>query len=403
MHRLSDGMNRMNRQLALLKGLNVTYYAANAVVGPYLPLYFAFKGFSAAEIGLLMMTGPFVAIFVQPVWGYVSDRLRTVKHVVALLWGLTLACSVGLFEADGFAWSLLFVTLLYFFLMPSTPLLDSLVIRCAEEAHVSYGSIRMWGSIGYSAFAVVTGGILAIIGGVGQLKWIYWGVWLFPLLLLLFLKDRQADAPPVTLRSLIALAGNKPFLWFLLLVFVMMVPHRMNDTFLVLHMAHLGASEQMAGLAWAIAAFSEAPTFMLLYRYMHKFHDLALLGIVGLLYAVRWTLYALTNDPLLLLVMQASHSITFAVLWLVAIAYAVRVVPLELRSTGQSILAAVAIGVSGIAGGAFGGWIEAWGGFAAAYGAGAVVAGAAGAAFLVSHALGRRGGKRRIAAGSQPR
>jgi PPP family 3-phenylpropionic acid transporter len=381
----------MIKQLTIVKGLNTLYYCANAVLLPYLPLYFAAKGFSTVQVGLLMMMGPFVAIFAQPAWGYVSDRFQTVKKVIALLWALALTSSIGMFMAEGFPLTLTFVTLLYFFLMPSSPLLDSLTIRCAAEAGVSYGSVRLWGSLGFSTFAVASGGILVAIGGVGNLKWIYWGIWVFPLLLVWFLKDIQVDAPPITLKSLAGVINNRPFLWFLLLVFVMMLPHRMNDGFLGLYMSDLGASEQMVGLAWALAALSEAPTFALLHRYMHKVHELALLGVVGLLYIVRWALYAVTSDPLLLLVMQASHSITFAVFWVTAVSYAVRVVPAELRSTGQSILAAVFIGMAGLAGGTFGGFLESWGGYQAAYGVGAALSGVAGAAFLMTHARMRRG------------
>ena len=388
----------MNKQLAIVKALNALYYCSNAVLLPYLPLYFAFQGYTAVEVGLLLMVGPFVAIVAQPVWGYVSDRFQTVKWVLLLLWSLQFVCSFFLFSVSGFPFTLLFTTLLYFFLMPSSPLLDSLTIRSAEEAGVTYGAVRMWGSIGFSIFASLSGGILLAIGGVANLQWIYWGVWLLPILLVLLLKDVKASAPPITLRSLATVVRSRSLLWFLLLVFVMMLPHRMNDGFLGLHMSNLGASDQMVGLAWSIAALSEVPTFALLNRYLHKVHELALIGVVGLLYVARWIVYALANDPFVLLVMQASHSITYAVFWVAAVAYVVRIVPNEFRSTGQSILSATFVGVTGLASGTLGGWIEGWGGYESAYMFGAVVAGVAGGAFLLTHAA-QRGGLRRAGAG----
>jgi len=379
------------KQLTVVKAVIALYYCSNAVLLPYLPLYFAAEGFTTVQIGLLLMIGPFTAIVAQPMWGYVSDKFQTVKKVLAVLWLLQLACSVGLFTANGFAPTLVFTTLLYFFLMPSSPLLDSLAIRAAEEAKVGYGSVRMWGSVGFTAFALLSGAMLVWIGGIGALQWLYWGVWAAPLLLLLALKDVRIAAPPVTLRSLSAVVRNRSLLWFLLLVFIMMLPHRMNDGFLGLYLSDLGATDQMVGLAWAIAAMSEIPTFALLHRYMHKMHELALLGVVALLYAMRWVAYALVDDPLLLLALQATHMLTFAVFWVVGVAYVVRIVPTEFRSTGQSLFSAVFIGVTGLASGTLGGWIEGWGGFQTAYGFGAAAAGAAGAAFLLTHAAQRRG------------
>jgi PPP family 3-phenylpropionic acid transporter len=390
----------MKQQVWIIKGLNALYYCSNAVLLPYLPLYFAVKGYSTVEIGLLMMIGPFVAIFAQPIWGFVSDRFQTVKWVLGLLWVLAFVSSVGLFAAEGFPATLTFVTLLYFFLMPSSPLLDSLTIRVAADAGLSYGSIRMWGSIGFTIFAVVSGSLLVAIGGVKNLQWIYWGIWVFPLSLLFFLHDIKASTRPITLRSLSLVTKNRSFLWFLLLVFIMMLPHRMNDSFLGLYMTQLGASEQMVGLAWAMAALGEAITFGLLYKYLHKVHELAILGVVGLLYAVRWVLYAAATDPLVLLGLQVSHAVTFAVFWAAAVAYAVRSVPPELRSTGQSVLSAVFIGVTGITAGTLGGWIEEWGGYQTAYLIGAGVAGIGGVAFLMTHAA-ARGSLKRLLVGKR--
>lgn len=381
----------MDRQIRIIKGLTALYYCSNAVLVPYLPLYFASRGFTTVEIGMLMMTGPFVAIVAQPFWGYLSDRFQTVKWVLAFLWTAAALASVAMFASDGFALTLTFVTLLYFFLMPSQPLLDSLTIRAAAEANVSYGSIRMWGSIGFTIFAVLSGGLLAALGGIGGLRWIYWGLWIFPLALLFLLKDTKLDAPPITLRSLAIVGRNRSFLWFLFLVFVMMLPHRMNDNFLGLYMSSLGASEQVVGLAWAVATLGEAITFGLLYRYLHKVHELALLGIVGLLYVARWLAYALVSDPFVLLVLQLSHAVTFAVFWAAAVAYAVRSVPPELRSTGQSVLAAVFIGLAGLGAGTLGGWLEEVAGYETAYGLGAILAGLGGIGFLLTH-IARRGG-----------
>ncbi len=136
----------MRKQLNALKAMYFSYYALNAVLLPFLPLYFQQKGYTSMQIGLLMMMGPFVAVFAQPVWGYISDRLRTVKAIIAILWGLTIAVSVGLFLAGSFMEAFAFSLLLYFFMMPSAPLIDSMTIQTAIREGRSYGSVRLWGS-----------------------------------------------------------------------------------------------------------------------------------------------------------------------------------------------------------------------------------------------------------------
>ncbi|WP_248924884.1 MFS transporter [Paenibacillus hamazuiensis] len=379
----------MNKQLLLLRGLNLLYYATSAVLTPFLPIYFEGKGYSTSQIGLLMMFGPFIAIFAQPLWGYLSDRYRTLKTIIFALWALSLLSSAGVFLTNGFSSAFLFMLLLYFFLLPAVPLLDSITIKSSLEAGVSYGSVRMFGSIGFTIVAVSSGYILVRMGGVQNIPYLYWGIWLLPLVLVLFLKDEKGGGPRLTFRALGSVLRNGPFLWFLFMVFVLMVPHRMNDGLAALYLKDLGATDTMLGTAWALASLSEIPTFALLGRYMHRFHELAMLGIVGLIYTVRWLLYYSVQDPLVVMLLQASHMVTFAVFWLVAVQYAVRMVPEELRSTGQSILSAVFLGLAGVTGGTLGGMIkDHWGG-EHMYSAGAAMALLAAVMFFATHAYQR--------------
>ncbi|MBP1154759.1 MULTISPECIES: MFS transporter [unclassified Paenibacillus] len=353
----------MKEQLWTLRGLNFSYYATSAVLMPFLPIYFEGRGYSSSQIGLLMMIGPFVTIFAQPMWGYLSDRYQTLKLIIFGLWGMTVLSSIGIFTTTSYSFALLFMLLLYFFMLSSTPLLDTISIKSAVQAGVSYGSIRLWGSVGFTLLAVSSGFILQALGGLQNIPYLYWSIWLLPLLLLLFLKDERSAAPRVSLRSFTSLFRNVHFLWFLLLVFLLTIPHRMNDVMFVLYLKDLGATNTMAGWAWAFAAASEIPTFALLGRYMHRFHELALLGIVAVLYTVRWLAYGWITDPFTLMFLQATHSITFAVFWIVAVQYVARLVPQELQSTGQSMLSMVFLGLSGITGGFIGGWIkDEWGG-----------------------------------------
>ncbi|MCS7460160.1 MFS transporter [Paenibacillus doosanensis] len=385
----------MNKQIWTLRGLTFSYYATTAVLMPFLPIYFGLKGYSSSQIGLLMMFGPFVAIFAQPLWGYLSDRYNTLKLIIGGLWALTVASSAGIFAADGYAWSFLFMLLIYFFMLSSAPLLDSMTIKTTLRAGIAYGSVRMWGSIGFTLMAMTAGLALKLLGGIEHIPWLYWSVWVLPFALLLFLKDDKGSGQRISFTAVTSVLKNGPFLWFLFLVFVLTVPHRMNDGLFVLYLKDLGASDSMAGWAWALAAMGEIPTFALLSRYLHRFHELALLGIVAVLYTVRWLLYGWVSDPAALIALQLMHSVTFAVFWIVAVQYAVRLVPESMRSTGQAMLSAVFLGLAGITGGFVGGVIkDAWGG-QAMYHFGAVMTAAAAVLLFGTHAY-MRGKKQQV-------
>ncbi|MBD2845616.1 MFS transporter [Paenibacillus sp. IB182496] len=352
-------------QLKLLRGLTASYLATNAIIVPFLPIYFGNQGYSPSQIGLLMMLGPFLSIFAQPFWGFVSDRYNTLKRIIALLWIMTVVASVGVFNSSSYAVTLIFMLALFFFVYPSTALLDSLSVRTAAEAGRSYGSIRLWGSVGFAAVALSSGAILPLIGGVEHVAYLYWGVWAAALLLLFFLKDEPGTGARLSVRQLGALLGHKPFLLLLAVSFLIMVPHRMNDVLFTLHLQELGGTDAMAGLGWALATLAEIPTFALLGRFLHRYQELALLGIAASLYVVRWLAYAWIDDPVLLIALQASHMVTFAVFWITGIHYAVKLAPESMRSTALALFSAVFLGLAGIVGGLAGGAImDQWGGSA---------------------------------------
>jgi PPP family 3-phenylpropionic acid transporter len=380
----------VNIQILTLRGLNFSYYATQAVLLPFLPLYFIAKGLSTVEVGLLMTIGPFVAIFAQPVWGYISDRLKTVKKVVFLLWVMTIISSIGLFQAESFIEFFMYSLLIYFFMIPSVPLLDSISIKSTERLSMSYGSVRLWGSVGFTTIAVLSGFVIGFIGGIENIHFIYWSLWVLPMVLLFFLEDEPSVGISITLESVYSVFKNKQFIWFLLMAFIISVPHRLNDSLFGVYLSELGATEQMVGWAWALAAASEIPTFALLSRFMHRFHELGLLCLVSLIYMLRWLIYGMIIDPWILLFLQATHAVTFAVFWIVSIHYVVRLVPAELRSTGQSIFSAVFLGLAGITGGLVGGALhDQWGGDSMYY-FGAIFALVAGVLFLFTHMYQRK-------------
>lgn len=382
-----------DRQMLILRGMNFWQYAILAVLAPFLPLYFANLGYSSSQIGFLMMIGPFVASMIQPFWGYLSDRLQTVKKIMFWLWILAIISSIALFNSGGsYALTLCFVLAVYFFYQPSMPLLDSISVQSAERRGSSYGSLRLFGSMGYTVVSLSGGLLLAALGGITKLPYLFWAAWVVPLILLLFLRDEPTEGEGMTLKALKELFTNKSFLWFLFLVFVISVPHRMNDVMLGLYMKELGASDAMVGWAWALAAGVEIPVFALLGRYLNRIHEYVLIGIVGLLYTLRWLMYYVSDDPWVLLALQAGAAITFAVFWIVSMHYVARILPPQLGATGFSLLSMVYLGLAGMTGGVIGGRLTDLFGGASMYLFATIVSFIGGILFLATEAVSRRRG-----------
>lgn len=340
-----------NKEIWSIKGLTFSFYATNALILPFLPILFEDRGFNASQIGLLMTIGPFVTIFAQPLWGYLSDRYQKIKLIIFLLCAMTLLSSIGVFQPTGYPLALLFMTLIYFFQTSAVPILDSLCIKSAQKASVSYGSIRLYGSIGFTIVAVTSGLWLQAIGGLQNLGYLYWAFWILPLIFIFFFKNEKVTGERISLLSVKQLIVSKKLLWFFFLIFIMMIPQRMSDGVLVLYLVELGAENAEVGWAWALVGIGEVITFSLLGRFLHKYNELIMLGVVSMCYTIRWALYGLVSNPLIIVALQLLTLVTWAAFWIVAVQYVTRLVPEALRSTGQAMLSMVFLGICGITGG----------------------------------------------------
>jgi len=388
---IQDRGTEVDKQLGTLRGLQFWTFATNGVAAPFLPLYFDNQGYTSAQIGVLMMIGSLLAIFFQPLWGYMSDRMQTVKKVVFLLWSIALLCSIGLFLSESYAYTFWFVLLMYFFLQPSYPLLDSVSIQSAMRRGATYGSIRMFGSIGFASMALIGGYVLQLLGGISNLGFFLISVSFIPLILMLRLRDEPAEGKRMTIDLLKGILKNRTFLMFLMLVFLISIPQRMNDVMFGLYLLSNGGTDSMVGWGWAIAAGVELPAFLLINRYLKRIHEFALIGVVGILFSVRWFLYTVFTEPWMLLMLQAGAMVTFAVFWISAVHYTARILPVQLGATGQSVLAMVFIGLAGIVGSSVGGWLKDNYGGASMYFFAASVSLLGGIGFLFVHFSSRRG------------
>lgn len=346
----------------LLRGFNFLYFALLAMFIPFLPVYLDEQGLDPAQIGFIIGTGGFVTIIAQPLWGMISDRTKTIRKVLLVLLLCSAVTGYFLFDSSSFVTLVLFAMLLYFFLMPIDPLTESLNFRIAEASGISYGSIRTYGALGYGVMALITGYVMSYFGNSGMAL-LFVAISLIGFLVSWFMPDAPVTGKPVTLSSLKHFLRNKETLLFLVLVFICSVPARMNDTFLGVYIRELGGSPELVGQSFFIAAMSEIIIFALSFWWLRKGKELIIISISGAFYFLRFFISAWITDPHLLAYLQILQIFTFPVFYSAAIQYLYRIVPEEWRATGQTVLALLFFGVSGILASYAGGALyEAFGG-----------------------------------------
>src|SRR5699024_9107768 len=121
--------------------LSFVFYATNAILVGFLPVYLQYTGLSNGQVGFVLAAGPFATIVAQVFWGYLSDKFKTVKKIIKICIMGFFITSLLFFTVDSYYLTLLSVFILFFFAIPIGALTDSLSQRLAAEYGIVFGRI----------------------------------------------------------------------------------------------------------------------------------------------------------------------------------------------------------------------------------------------------------------------
>jgi PPP family 3-phenylpropionic acid transporter len=333
------------------------YFALLGATAPYMALYFSHLGFSAARIGELVAIPMLMRCIAPNVWGWLGDytgrRLAIVRF--GALCGL--ACFSLILVDKSYAWLAMVMALYAFFWHAVLPQFEVITLTHLQGQTSRYSQIRLWGSIGFILSVVVLGRML---------EW--FSLDYYPQLLLLILLGIIASswwvpkAPPVVsgvreagegfLRQLI----RPGVLAFYVSVALIQLSHGPYNTFLTLHLEHLGYTRGMIGLLWALGVIAEVLMFMVMSRVLQRFSVRQVLITSFVIAAVRWLLLGNLADHLaILIVAQLMHAATFGSFHAAAVHYVQRSFGARQQGQGQALYAALS-GTGGAVGALYSGY-----------------------------------------------
>ena len=333
------------------------YFALLGATAPYMALYFSHLGFSAARIGELVAIPMLMRCIAPNVWGWLGDytgrRLAIVRF--GALCGL--ACFSLILVDKSYAWLAMVMALYAFFWHAVLPQFEVITLTHLQGQTSRYSQIRLWGSIGFILSVVVLGRML---------EW--FSLDYYPQLLLLILLGIIAsswwvpNAQPVVsgvreagegfLRQLI----RPGVLAFYVSVALIQLSHGPYNTFLTLHLEHLGYTRGMIGLLWALGVIAEVLMFMVMSRVLQRFSVRQVLITSFVIAALRWLLLGNLADHLaILIVAQLMHAATFGSFHAAAVHYVQRSFGARQQGQGQALYAALS-GTGGAVGALYSGY-----------------------------------------------
>ncbi len=327
------------------------YYGYVGVFSPYASLYFADKGISAAQIGVLMSLMQVMRIFGPNLWGWVADHTRRRVRVLRLTSMAAALAFCAMFWGQTFAYFFVAMVLLNLFTSAQGPLSEALMLSAMRGDLTHYGRLRLWGSVGFIAAVTISGQLLDWYG-IGLVLWIS----LFLLALVAFAASgmREDGVAPHAhdTPSVRELLKRREVLAFFLSTFLMIAAHASLYVFYSLYLAQIGYSKTVIGLMWSLGVVAEIVFFYWQAPLFRRF-GVRLLMLASLaIGVVRFLMIGFGASSLaLLLLAQVLHAATFGVHHSASVATLQRWFSGPLQARGQALYISVSYGLGGTAGG----------------------------------------------------
>ena len=325
--------------------LTAIYFVYGAYT-PFWSLWLAERGLDADQIGLLIGVGLGVRFLGNLVILGKANRASLLLPTCRYFAVLSLIAYLGFYWSQDF-WALLLLMLRANFIYPTLlPLSDALAARMMLEVKLDYGKVRLWGSAAFILGSTLVGALVQHWGASWVLHTMVLGLLLLCALSWLPMAPAPVDAPASGRRVGFApLLRDRSFVMFLLVVCLLQGSHAAYYGFSALYWKAHGYAENVIGYLWALGVLAEILMFALSRRLLAGvgYQQLFMIGALG--GVLRWSMLALTTDPLWLALAQLLHAVTFCVSHLGAIRYMTQQLPAEQVIPAQTLYAALPTGM----------------------------------------------------------
>ena len=299
--------------------------------------YLNHVGYSASQRGVILAGMSLVGIFGQFLFGFLSDKYRTVKKFYyATMIGLVLV-SGAVYAVSGnlIYYHVITVALTGGLFQIVVSLLDAWVLEINPYLVLHYGKIRAFGALGWAIGAPITAWIVNSMG-YDKLGWANLIITLLTLAISWTLKDavKITHKEGIHLNDVKKLLMRKEYLVLVAILFMINVISSADMYTVIDKMLLLGATNAQVSMKWSLQAILELPLFFLGARLLIRFGGKKLLLFATAMYFIRFLGYAWASTNTLLIAFSGFQLVTFPLINVSSKVLIAGESPDHLRSTG---------------------------------------------------------------------
>ncbi|HRP66419.1 MAG TPA: MFS transporter, partial [Thauera sp.] len=248
------------------------------------------------------------------------------------------------------------MALMAFFWSAALPLVEGLTFaHLGDEGH-RYGSIRVWGSVGFIVAVLGLGYLLDHLP-IEAVLWITAAILLGIFVCALFVPEARRAPEPRAVASLGDTLRRPEVRALLGACFLMSAAHGALYVFYSIFLVDNGYDKALVGWMWTLGVVAEIVVFMLMPRIAKRFSLRAILLFSFACAVVRFLMIGWGADSLAVLMFaQLLHGASFGAYHAAAIAVVNLWFPGRLQARGQALYGSLSFGAGGMLGGLLSGY-----------------------------------------------
>ena len=328
-----------NTNLWKLRLYFALYIGGGGFLSPFLPLFYKHVGLTGAQMGLLTSLGWTIAMLLAPFWGRWSDAAKSPKLVLQIaLVGTGIAYILVGFQTT-FLWIAVCIALGAVFNNSIGSLSTTHALAAADGEKSGFGSIRLFGSLGWAIITPLAGwligqwGLLVPFAG-------YAAAIIGSALIIQFVTTnlrstkRNLTQPRVPLRQVVkSLAKDRFMIGLAAAMFIFWFTGIGRSQFEPIYLTQLGASTGLVGVVNAIGAVIELPSMLWSDRLVHRYGASAVLRASMILQAFGLSAAVAAPSVVSIFLFRAVQGVSFSMLTVAMVTYIIERAPHEQDAT----------------------------------------------------------------------
>lgn len=357
--------SKQSRGIRIRLSLTEVFYNGCFASANFLSVFLQSLGIGAGQIGIVTSLTNVMNIVSQPVWGILSDRIRSVRKCFMLSIIMSALCVlfVPMLSVAGATVPMMALLVLqYFFLTPANMLMELWLVKVnnTPELGISYGSIRIWASLGFALMNLAYVPILKV----APMRSVYYFYVVFAVLAVLVALRMPAGTEPDEHGGERNRFRDMPFgkiltYWivsYLVFEVIFQVAFSWRNSYMVYAVNEFGIASERYGAFLFISGIFEIPMLLLCSKLTRKLGLAVPLLLSSVLLATEFALYAFGSGLPALLVSQVFKGFGYALYVACRHQYVERLAPEGLKGSTLAMVNAAYAGVNIVAA-MFGGFI----------------------------------------------